>query len=201
MLFLPFLLAQGNCSIHGFPWTITKGETLVSIIEGTSAQVCDFVAMTRPQMISGFESVIFPERRVAAGLFRLCEAVFRLHRDTTPFAGPAGCGVGTDLPARIYQREGGTQPLVVFPDASIAHLGESKDTLQDAKRMLHLGSHAGLGRVLAPGCFIHTVLVSGPAASHILRFRCGCADVCSSRSPLLSHPRLSKNRTSTESPV
>ena len=109
MLFLPFLLAQGNCSIHGFPWTITKGETLVSIIEGTSAQVCDFVAMTRPQMISGFESVIFPERRVAAGLFRLCGGVSRPQETLRPLRGqPVAVLVG------VYQREGGTQPLWFF---------------------------------------------------------------------------------------
>ena len=109
MLFLPFPLAQGNCSIHGFPWTITKGETLVSIVQGTSAQVCDFVAMTRPQMISGFESVFFPERRVAAGLFRLCEGVSRPQETLRPLRGqPVAVLVG------VYQREGGTQPLWFF---------------------------------------------------------------------------------------
>ena len=62
-------------------------------------------------------------------------------------------------------------PLVVFPDASVAHPGKSKDPLQDAKRMLDFGPDSGLGGVLALGFLIHMVLVSGPAASHILRLR------------------------------
>ena len=57
---------------------------------------------------------------------------------------------------------------MVFPDAPIAHLGKSEDALQDAKRMLDPGSHSSLGRVLALGLFVNIVLVSGPAASHIL---------------------------------
>jgi hypothetical protein len=66
--------------------------------------------------------------------------------------------------------------LVVFPDAPIAHLGKSEDALQDAKRMLDPGSHSSLGCVLALGLFVNIVLVSGPAASHILCLGRGCAD-------------------------
>jgi hypothetical protein len=50
---------------------------------------------------------------------------------------------------QIHQRESGTDPLVVFPDAPIAHPYESEDTLENAERMLHFGSNSGLGRVLA----------------------------------------------------
>ena len=42
---------------------------------------------------------------------------------------------------QIHQREGRTDPLVVFPDAPIAHLYESEDTLENAERMLHFGSN------------------------------------------------------------
>jgi hypothetical protein len=59
---------------------------------------------------------------------------------------------------QVHQREGRAQPLVIFPDAPVAHLGKSEDTLEDAKRMLDFGSHAGLGGVLALGFFIHISL-------------------------------------------
>lgn len=111
------------------------------------------------------------ERRVAAGLFRLCEAVFRPQETLRPLWGQP-----VAVLVQIYQREGRAQPLMILPDATVTNLGESEDTLEDAERMLHLGSDAGLGRVLALGFFIHIVLVFGPAASHILRFRGGCAD-------------------------
>jgi Short C-terminal domain len=70
---------------------------------------------------------------------------------------------------QIYQREGRAQPLVVFPDAAIAHLGKSEDSLQDAERMLHLRPDSGLGRVLAPGFFVYIILELGSAAGPILR--------------------------------
>ena len=74
---------------------------------------------------------------------------------------------------QVHQGEGRAQPLVIFPDATVAHLGKSEDSLQDAKRMLDFGSHAGFGCVLALGFFIHIVLVFRPAASHVLRLRRG----------------------------
>ena len=77
---------------------------------------------------------------------------------------------------QVHQREGRAQPLVVLPDPSIANLGKSEDTLEDAKRMFHSGSNSGLGGVLALGFFIHIVLVFRPAASHILRLRRGCGN-------------------------
>jgi len=79
-------------------------------------------------------------------------------------------GQAVAVEVQVHQREGRAQPLVVLPDAPVAHPGKSEDPLEDAGRMLDLGSHAGLGRVLALDFFIHIVLVSGPARSPVLRF-------------------------------
>ena len=65
---------------------------------------------------------------------------------------------------------------MILPDAAVANLGKSEDTLQDAKWMLDLGSNSGLGCVLSLGFFIHIVLVFRPPTSHILRLRCGCTN-------------------------
>src|SRR5450432_770081 len=106
--------------------------------------------------------------RIAACLCGLCEAVFLPLETLRPLR---------DQPVavlvQIHQREGSAQPLVIFPDATVTNLGKSEDTLQDAKRMLDFGSHAGLGGVLALGFFIYIILVLGPAASHILCLRRG----------------------------
>ena len=45
---------------------------------------------------------------------------------------------------QVHQREGRAQPLVVFPDTAIAHLGESENSFEDAERMLGLGSTRAL---------------------------------------------------------
>ena len=60
---------------------------------------------------------------------------------------------------QVDQCEGRAQPLVIFPDATVANFGKSEDTLQDAKRMLDFGSHAGLGGVLALGLFVCITIV------------------------------------------
>src|ERR1017187_2606665 len=99
------------------------------------------------------------------------EAVFRPPQTLCPLRGQP-----VAVLVQVHQREGRAQPLVVFPYASVAHLGKSEDALQNAKRMFHSGSNSSLGGVLAPRFFIHIVLVFRPAASHILRFRCGSAD-------------------------
>ena len=67
---------------------------------------------------------------VAACLFGLGEVIFRPSETLRPLRGqPVAVLVQVD------QREGRTQPLVIFPDATVTNLGKSEDTLQDAKRM------------------------------------------------------------------
>ena len=53
---------------------------------------------------------------------------------------------------------------MVLLQAPVAHFGKSKDTLQDAERMLHLRPNSGLGRVLALGFLVYMILELGPAA-------------------------------------
>ena len=76
----------------------------------------------------------------------------------------------------VHQCEAGAQPVVVLLNAPVSHLVEAEDALQDSERVLHLGSDPRLGRVLALGLFVHTVLELGAAAGHVLRVRCGLAD-------------------------
>ena len=64
---------------------------------------------------------------------------------------------------------------MVLPYAPVAHLGKSEDALQNAERMFYFRPDSRLSRVLAPRFFVHMVLVSGSAASHILRLRRGSA--------------------------
>ena len=108
----------------------------------------DFVAIRRPTLIIlifGADCRLW----VAAGLFRLPEAIFRPQERLRPLRGqPVAVLVEVD------QREGCTQPLVILADAAITNPGKSEDTLQDAKRIPHPGSHAGLGSVLALGLFL-----------------------------------------------
>jgi hypothetical protein len=65
---------------------------------------------------------------------------------------------------QVHQREARAEMIVVLLQAAETHFYESEDALQDAERVLHLGSHSGRSRVLAPGLFIHIVLESGAAA-------------------------------------
>ena len=83
------------------------------------------------------------------------EAIFRPLETLRPLRGQP-----VAVLVQVHRREGRAQPLMVFPDASVAHLGKSKDTFQDAERMLYLGSNSGLGGVLALGFFIHIVILS-----------------------------------------
>ncbi len=76
----------------------------------------------------------------------------------------------------VDQREGHAQPPGIFPDTAVTDLGKSEDMLRDAKSMLDSASYAGFGRVLKLGFFINLFLVLGPARSHILRHRRGCAN-------------------------
>jgi hypothetical protein len=103
-------------------------------------------------------------------LFRLCEALFRPQETLRPLRGQP-----VAVLVQVYQRGGRTQPFMVFLDAPVTILGNAEDTLQDAKRMLDFGSHAGLGRGLALGLFIYMILVFGAAASYILCLRRGRA--------------------------
>src|SRR5258708_4889920 len=109
--------------------------------------------------------------RVAAGLFDLGRRVFRPPETLRPLWGQP-----VAVLVQIHQREGCAYPLVVFPDAPIAHLGKSEDALEDAEWMLDFGSHASFDCVLALGLFVNVVFVFGPARSHILRLGCGCAN-------------------------
>ena len=61
----------------------------------------------------------------------------------------------------VHQGEGCQQPFVVLLQASISHLGKSEYPFQDTKGPFHLGSYFGLGPVLAPGFFVHSVFVLG----------------------------------------
>src|SRR5208283_6034622 len=99
------------------------------------------------------------------------EAVFRPPETLRPLRGQP-----VAVLVQVHQREGRAQPLVVFPDAAIAHLGKSEDALEDAERMLHLRSNSGLGRVLALGFFVYIVLVFGATASHVLCLGSGLMD-------------------------
>ena len=49
---------------------------------------------------------------------------------------------------QVYQREAGTQPVVVFRHTSVAHLVEAEDAFQDAERVLYLGTHTRLTFIL-----------------------------------------------------
>src|ERR1035437_395317 len=70
---------------------------------------------------------------------------------------------------KIDQSEGRQMPVVILHDAAIAHLGITEDTLQDAKRPLHLGSNSRLSPVLALLVFIHTLPGLHAPIGHILR--------------------------------
>src|SRR5208283_3056161 len=96
------------------------------------------------------------------------EAVFRPPETLRPLRGQP-----VAVLVQVHQREGRAQPLVVFPDTAIAHLGKSEDSFEDAERMLDSGSDSGLGGVFALSLFIYIVLEFRPAASHILRLRRG----------------------------
>src|ERR1019366_2458664 len=69
---------------------------------------------------------------------------------------------------KIDQSEGRQMPVVILHDAAIAHLDITEDTLQDAKRPLHLGSNSRLSPVLALLVFIHALLGLHAPVSHIL---------------------------------
>jgi hypothetical protein len=51
----------------------------------------------------------------------------------------------------IHQRKARAQPLMVLTYAPVAHPGKSEDALQNAERMLHLGSNSQLSRVFCAG--------------------------------------------------
>ena len=70
----------------------------------------------------------------------LLEAVYRPQEALRPQRGQP-----VALQVQAHQREGCAEPLMVLPDAPVAHLGESENLLEDAKRMFDFGSHAGLG--------------------------------------------------------
>jgi hypothetical protein len=138
---------------------------------GTSAQVPDFVVPRQTQLVfQFFRSELTRMGRFPTSLLFL-QAVFRPAETLRPLGGQP-----VAVLVEIHQREGRAQPLMVLTYAPVAHLGKSEDALQDAERMLHFGPNSRLSRVLAPGIFIHTVLVSGPAACHVLRLRSRCAD-------------------------
>ena len=73
------------------------------------------------------------------------------------------------LQVEAAQCEAHAEPVMVLPDASIAHPVEVEDTLQDSERVLDLNLHPRLRRVLALRGFIQIVLEPGPAAGRILR--------------------------------
>src|ERR1035437_1349247 len=86
-------------------------------------------------------------------VFLISEGRFPASRDTTPLRSQP-----VAVLVQVHQREGRAKPLVVLPQAPVAHLCKSGVTLQDAERMLHLGPNSGLGRIPAPGLFIHRFL-------------------------------------------
>jgi hypothetical protein len=77
------------------------------------------------------------------------------------------------LQIEIYQREAGAQPVMVLCQAAIAHLIEAEDALHDAERMFYLGPYARLSPFLCPLKLVHSVLVSGPLAGHVLSLGSG----------------------------
>jgi hypothetical protein len=72
-----------------------------------------------------------------------CEAVFRPLDTLRPERGQAFA-----MEVQVDQREAGAEPVMVLGDASVAHLVEAEDALQDAERMLDLGPYTRLTAVL-----------------------------------------------------
>jgi len=60
-------------------------------------------------------------------------------------------------------------PVVILHDATIAHLGITEGTLQDAKRPLHLDSNSRLSPILALLVFIHALLGFHSLAGYVMR--------------------------------
>ena len=75
------------------------------------------------------------------------------------------------LEVQVHQREVRAQPMMVLCNASVAHLVEAEDALQDAKYMFHLGSDFRLSCIFTPFYFVHIIFESGSATSHIGRSR------------------------------
>ena len=63
------------------------------------------------------------------------------------------------MQVEIDQGEADAQPVMVFRDATVAHLVEAEDVLQGAEHMFYFRSYPRLRRVLARGFFGDIVLV------------------------------------------
>src|ERR1017187_6085639 len=107
----------------------------------------------------------------------MCFARPRFASPEAVFRSPATLRPLRDQPpamlVKIDQSEGRQMPVVILHDTAIAHLDITEDTLQDAKRPLHLGSNSRLSPVLALLDFIHALLSLHAPIGHILRLGCG----------------------------
>jgi hypothetical protein len=88
-------------------------------------------------LANGSEPALHHRRAVKACFASISPGTLRLQEDQ-PLA----------VLVEVHQREGGAQVIVVLLQAPEPDLHKSKDSLQDAKRMLHLSSHPGLGPIL-----------------------------------------------------
>ena len=58
----------------------------------------------------------------------------------------------------VGERAGGKESVRVFVETAVAHLGEAKDTLDNAEHMLDFGAHLRLRAVLGSLNFVDAVL-------------------------------------------
>ena len=82
--------------------------------------------------------------------------------------GAAVCGVGRD-----WQEQGRAQPWGILLQATIAHLGQSKDAFQDVEDVLDLGSHLRLRRVFSAFFCVRRIL--NLVRLQLLSCACGAA--------------------------
>ena len=80
------------------------------------------------------------------------------------------------MQVEVDQGEVRAQPMVVLGDASIPHLVEAEDALQDAEDMLYFRSYSGFRRVLLLCNFIDMVLELRSLAGHVLGLWRGLLD-------------------------
>jgi hypothetical protein len=52
------------------------------------------------------------------------------------------------MQVEIHEREARAQPVMVLRKATVSHLVEAEDALQDAEHMFYFRSYSRLGRVL-----------------------------------------------------
>jgi hypothetical protein len=77
---------------------------------------------------------------------------------------------------QIGQRTGDEQPVGVFGDAAVAHLGEAEEALDHQKRMLALGAHPRFGSILGPLHRAQRLVAARLGLREIARVGCNTSD-------------------------